>query len=483
MTAEARPFNKLNWAALALAGLAFATCANTLGHGFVADDFDWIVSNDAVRDIGTAWRAFTGGQINNRVFRPIPLAWFTLDYVVARHAAWFYHLENVLLHVAVTLLVYRLLRPLGSRAAWLAAAFFAVLPVHTEVVANVTSRSELLASALALLALLELRRPLVAGFLLMTAMLSKETAVAVPVLALLLWFAASGEGPADRLGRGSTLRRRVWTLTALLAGIVGYILLRLRARCCVLFPLGSRSAELDNPLLMADWPTRARTAMMIVGQNLGISVAPYHLSADYSYNQIPLIRSWLEPQFLLWALLPVVLLGVALFARRRHPNLLLGAGWFLVAIGPVSNLAFPIGTIRGERLLYLPSVGVCLLLGQMFAWLQGSGRADRRRWAIGATALLLLALGVRAADRNRVWESQDTLTAASLRDAPQSARAHFQAGALRLMAADCPGAVPHFRRALRIFPEYRMAISALAACFASPGSSNERGQWPPPIRK
>lgn len=465
-----RPAQRDHRAELALAALAFLTYAQTLGYGFVADDFEWILGNEMVRDPSTIWRAFSFGQLNNRVFRPLPLAWFTLDYTVAGSAAWFYHLENVLLHTLVTVLFYRLVCPFGRRAAWLAAALFAVLPVHTEVVANITSRSELLATALALLALLELRRPALAACLLAAAVLSKETAAVAPLLAPLLWLAPREPRECRPDGGGTpalpaTRGQRMAALGALLAGLSAYTFFRLRAHCCVLFPPGFRYLQLDNPLLLAEWPARVRTAVMIIGQNIGITFVPYHLSADYSYNQIPVVQSWLEPRFILWALVPLALIGLAIIAYRTDPAVSIGAGWGLLALVPVSNLIFLIGTIRGERLLYLPSAGACLLLGRVLSRL-GRGR---RIWPIAVTALLLLLLGARAVDRNRVWRSQEALTAASLRDAPNSARAHFQAGALRMAAGDCAGAVPYFRRALVIFPQSEVAVNALGACGAVQG--------------
>ncbi len=456
---------------LALAAIAFATYANTLGAGFVADDREWIVGNDAVRSLSTVWRAFAQGQLHNRVFRPVPLAWFTLDYAIARLSPWFYHLENVLLHALVTLLVWRLLKPFGRRVAWLAAAAFAVLPVHTEAVANITSRSELAAAMFALLALMQVRtarrasgghawlRLALAGVLMMLAAMSKETALAVPLLAPLLWWEAGSE--EDR--RASDGSARLWSilaLAALVAGIIGYLALQLHARCCVLFPSTLLYGQLDNPLRAASWLERVRTALMIFGQNFAVSFFPYHFSVDYSYNQIPLVNRWIEARFLLWTALPAAALCLAFLARQRWPNLLRGIAWFVIALAPASNLVFMIGTIRGERLLYIPSIGACLVIGQALALLFSA----RRRWAIAAAMAVLLTLALVAGNRNRVWQSQEAFTASMVRDAPNSARAHFQAGGLLMLRRDCAGAIPHLRRAVQIFPGYEVAHLALTAC-------------------
>lgn len=436
---------------LLLAGIALAVYANTLGHGFAYDDFWYLVNNPTVRSLDQAVRFFSKPADDYRFhYRPLTVLSFSLDYALAGLRPWFYHAENILLHALVTLLVYLVLRPLGEQTAWLAAALFAVLPVHTEVVANVASRSELLASALGLAALWQRDRPWLAAALLLFALLAKESPVAIPALVPLLWWQMA-ESPSPR--------RRAWLLGPLVAAVGAYLLLRYAVHGRILFPPHILYA-LDNPLAVADWATRTRTALMILGQNLALCFVPYHLSADYSAPQIPLVTAWTEPRFLLWTFLPVGAVAGAFAARGKHPNVLRGMLWFLAAVAPVSNLLVPIGTIRGERLLYLPSVGSCLVAAELLGMLP----AARRRWAVALVALLLASLGLVATRRNLVWQNQETLAIATVSDAPGSARAHYLLATQRAVAGNCAAAAPGFRRALELFPEYWGARLGLAAC-------------------
>ncbi len=434
-----------------LAGIALAVYANTLGHDFAYDDFWFLVHNPTVRSFGEALRTFSKPAEDYRFhYRPLTTLSFGLDYAAAGLRPWFYHAENILLHVVVTLLVFLVLRPLGEETAWLAAALFAVLSVHTEVVANVASRSELLASALGLAALWRWPRPWLAAMLLFLALLAKENPVVVPALVPLLWWRQ-----ADQL----TPRRQAWVLGWLVAAVGAYLLLRALVHGRIFFPLHILYS-LDNPLALADWATRVRTALMIVGQNLALCFVPYHLSADYSAPQIPLVTAWSEPRFLFWSLLPVAGLAIAFTVRRAHPNLLRGLLWFLVALAPVSNLVIPIGTIRADRLLYLPSVGTCLVAAEILGLLL----ATRRRLAWVLVAALLVTLGALAAHRNLIWRNQETLVRAMVADAPRSARAHYLLAAQQAASRNCPSAVDGFRRALELFPEYWGARLGLAAC-------------------
>ncbi len=441
--------------AVALALLALAVYANTVRYQFAYDDFLLIVENPEIQSLRNVGRLFTTGVLDNFHYRALTRLSFALDYAAVGLQPWLYHAENVLLHAVVTLLVYLALRSLGDRAAWLAAALFAVHPVHTEVVANVASRSELLAAALGLAALAQLDRPLRAGILLFLALLAKEQPVVVPALAVVLW---SGRG--DRL----PIRRLAWTLAALLAAVLAFLLILYLVLGHLSWPRYGLLA-LDNPLALSDPATRVRTALMILGQNLALCFVPSYLSVDYSYPQIPLVRSWLQTRFLLWSSLLVLSLAGAWLARRAHPNVARGLAWFLVAIGPVSNLLAPIGTIRADRLLYLPSIGACLILAEVLQRLI----EERRRLGLALAVILMAALGLAAVQRNGVWRDEATVIHSMAVDAPRSARAPFALAQHYARQGNCRAAIPAFQRSLEILPELWLARFKLAVCLETLG--------------
>ncbi len=443
-------------ALVVLVGLALAVYANTLGYGFALDDYLWVVDNPAIRDLRKMGEFFAAHEW----YRPLALVSLRLDYALAGLQPWLYHAENILLHAAVTALVYQVLRPVCGQAAWLAAALFAVLPVHTEVVANVTSRSELLAALLGLLALWQIHRPVVAAVSLLLALLAKESAIAIPALVPLLWWRLPAPPPPHK--NLVEPRRITMALGALSAAVAAYLLVRKLAygQMFGLESYGYPEHNPLNPLAVTDWPTRLRTALMIVGQNLALCFVPSHLSADYSFPQIPPVMSWAEPRFLLWTTLLAAAVGGALAVRRAHPNFLRGLAWFLVALAPVSNLVLVIGTIRAERLLYLPSVGTCLVMAEALSLLL----VARRRLGVALVAVLLVTFGLVAARRNRVWRTQETLLTSMVADAPRSANAHYRLAYYRLRTAGCEAAMPGFRRALELFPEFGLARVGLNSC-------------------
>ena len=501
--------NRVN-AGLALILIAFAVYLNTFGFQFAYDDFRFVVNNKAIHKLGNA-PSFFVAPVSEVCYRPITFLSLALDHAAAGLRPALYHVENVLLHALVTLLLYRLLLPAGAGAAWLAAALFAVTPLHSEVVANVTSRSELLAALFGLLALgvarsgarkadvlgwacanrarpiraRALLRAFLCGGLYLLALMSKESAVGIPALALVMSWplgrrAANDAGapgtpdvpPADRLRR--YLRALpLGPLCGMAVALGVYLLLRRHALGQVQWP---QEAMLDNPLMYSDLSTRLRTALMVLGQNLRLSFVPWPLSADYTFPETPLIVRWSDPRFLGWTALVAGAAAAALAAGRRFPNIARGMAWWLAAMLPLSNLFMTFGTIRAERMLYLASAGTCLVLAEAAVRLRApdSGAPDsgaklgRLAWAAALAGLLTL-LGVQTVRRNMVWKDHGSVILATARDAPHSIRANYQLAEHLMRSGDCAAAVPYYGRVLAIYPAFGMARYNLAVCYEKLG--------------
>jgi tetratricopeptide (TPR) repeat protein len=166
---------------------------------------------------------------------------------------------------------------------------------------------------------------------------------------------------------------------------------------------------------------------------------------------------------------------------------LFGGLFFLVAHLLTSNLVTPIGTIFGERLLYLPMAGLCLLVadlaGHGIRGLQllaagapvagpartgiGHDRRALRRWPAPVAALLAVAAGtallVRTDLRERDYASDLTLWSATVEAVPRSAKAHYNHGRSLAARGEHEAALAGYRRSLEIFPEQLEALNNLAA--------------------
>src|SRR5262245_53188858 len=178
-----------------------------------------------------------------------------------------------------------------------------------------------------------------------------------------------------------------------------------------------RAALVDNPLSTVAAPVRVLNAVRLLGLYAFRTVFPLHLSADHSYNELPVLPLG-SPVLWLGAGAAVLSFALpALLLRRRAPAAALGFLVFPLAFAVPCNVLLPIGTIFAERLAYLPSVGYAIALGALLErW--GSRGPGARRAALVAASALVLVYGARAAARNRVWDDVVRFDLQLARDSP-----------------------------------------------------------------
>ncbi len=459
------------WTWLVVVGLAaVAVYANTLAGTLLYDDVNAIRNNPFVRSgdvAGILTEPSWWGIARGKLWRPLTTLTFALDHALHGLAPFGYHLINVLLHAAVSVLVLVVFASAtgAPRTALAAALLFAAHPVHTEAVANVVGRAELIAAAGFLVAWRlwiaantresegragRWRVAAVAAYVL--AMCGKENAVALPAVLVLADALAARADPAR------VLRRRLPWYAALAVAALAFV----AARRAVLGVITPGPDLLDNPLASLALGSRLMTAIQILGLYALRLVFPLWLSADYSFDQIAAVASPLDPGFLGGL---VVLLGVpalGLWAWRRRPPLALGIGVLVLTFAVVANLLFLIGTIMGERLAYLPSAGFCLAFASALVWLSGTADEAGRvpaRWSPALVVPLAVVVGLygaRTVARNRVWNDPLVFFRAMVADAPRSARSHRELGTVLADAG--------------LFAEARRAFEASLAI--KPGDAN-----------
>jgi tetratricopeptide (TPR) repeat protein len=433
--------------------------AGTIANDFVYDDINIAARNPAAQDpadLGAIFGSHYWSHVEEggNLYRPLTIWSFALNHRLGEGGAAGYHAVNAALHglTGGLLVLVAAALGLGSGGAFAAGLIFVFHPVHVEAVAPVVGRSELLAALFVLGAwLCHLSAPRAAAgrawilgggaaLLFGAGLLSKEHAAVLPALIL----------AGDLVGTGG-LRWRPVLRTLLPMALVGGAILAVRLSLLPGLgaddPLGSVFAGID-PM------TRIMTATGVLGRYLWLLIFPAALSADYSYHQIPLITSPLAPLFLISALLHAALLaaGIVLLRRGRISGLAIMA--YLLAIFPVSNLAFSVGTVMGERLLYLPSAGFCILLPALYAGIAGrrSSRSLHRATAAGLAVLCAL-YGARVLARNLDWKDQHTLFSATVLTSPRSAKAWYNLGVAEDDRGNPSSAIDAYRRAVEIRPD------------------------------
>lgn len=464
-------------AALFVVILAIVPYLNSLANGFAFDDPDVVRDNPMVTAHAPA-ALLTAVYHPGALYRPLTFLTYMANHRLSADPFGF-HLVNVLLHALVALAVLLLARRLldSLLAATVAAALFAVHPVHTEAVSNIVGRAELLAALLVLGCLLAEMRAvrsrgpgglrhagwhLVALLAFTASVLAKESAfTAIGLVAIAVWWV----DPARSLVRTA---RAVAPFAA-----IGIVYLGVRIAVVGTLGLPAPPPLIDNPLAHVGAASRVATAMVVLLDYGSLLLLPLHLAADYSYNALPVVASPLDGRFLLAALVALAGLGLALVAGRRAPALLLAALFVAIPLAVTSNVVFPIGTIKAERLLYLPSVGWCLAVG----WLAAAAARSHRRAALAAVAALLLAFAARTWARNPDWSDNLTLFTAAVLSEPASAKAHYNLGIAYDARGDFDDAMVQLRQALAIHPDCAEAAFAIGSIYERKGIEAGALHW------
>lgn len=498
----ANPVWRSPWFACAIAIVCYA---NSLFNDFTYDDEYIIRTNPNIRSLAdvraiwlTDWWYYAGAEdgltpelrdpARDRLYRPLTVFTFALNYAAHGLHPFGFHAGNVLLHGLVTILVWKLAERLfrRPRVAGIAALLFAVHPIHAEAVANVVGRAELLAAFFLLMGLLALLpkngsltidRAIVAGLAGLAALLAKETAICFPFLAaIVLWWRNRNFAP-QRLGRRSAI------------GVAAVILLPLPAY------FGLRYVALDghlmrttppswlfNPLVDAGGAGRIFLPFEILGHYLRLMLAPVYQSCDYGLAIV-------QPDVFITVetLLGVSAVSFTLFIllRYRSPAVLMLAMLFVASYALISNTVLLIGVALAERLFYWPSAIVCLtaaLAVDVFLEKQSARRTFHPRIAAILGIACLAAFGLRAATRSADWASDAALFGIDAENWPSGAQLQQSLARIHLIRAGqtAPGrdreALFHranqlLDRATRVAPSYAAAIRLRAFGLAQQGQS------------
>ena len=433
-------------AALALVALALLAHAPALGGGWIVDDAEYVVDNRLLGDaagLATIWREPRALP----VYYPLVFTTFWVERRLCGVEPGCFHTTNLLLHAAVALLAWSLLRRLRVRAAWLAAALFAVHPVHVDTVAWVAERKNLLSGLFALAALLLFLRfderrgagrgdgrwlylASLASFLL--ALLSKTAILGLPLVAgLLLWWR-----------RGRVTARDVAPLVPMV--LVGAALSAVTVAVEKGLVLGGDAIPsppvVERPFLVA------RAALFYLGE----LAWPAGLSFDYGHWATTLA----EPANLGAAL---ALAGgmAALWSGRRRWGLgpLVAILSFLCLVGPALGLVtfyFQRYSFVADHFVYLASLPILALYAGAGARLLE--RRPRRWLGLVVTAAVLAALGATTWRHAPDYRDQEALGRAIVRVNPSSWLGHNLLGSEALRRRDWAAALGHLARAEQIAP-------------------------------
>ena len=441
--------------------VSFLIYAGTLGHEFTQDDAIVITENDFTKagDIGSllkydTFRGFfkvegKANLVEGGRYRPLTPIMFALGWQISEKPVLF-HFMNVLWYgLTVVLLFIVLLKMLHSSSyepyayfvAFVTALLFAVHPVHTEVVANVKGRDEIMTLFLSLSALYFSLRSFdkkgniadmaIAGVLFFLALMAKEMAVVfIPIVAISFYVFRKADIP-------KSLMQMIPFIIAFAA------FMTLRKVVLGDATSGGKSMELmNNPYLKLQgnqWVSlttdeKFGTIFNTLGRYIQLLIFPNKLTHDYYPYAIP-ITSLKDSTAMLPVLAYLGLIAVGIWGVLTRKHFAYGIAFFLISLFLVSNIPLTIGVNMAERFLFMPSIGFCFVLAIGLYHLAKKLSGAKEIVGFGQFSGVLVILGIlflagaaKTYTRSLDWKSNFTLFQADWQKSENSAKARNSIG-------------------------------------------------------
>jgi tetratricopeptide (TPR) repeat protein len=459
--------NKNLAAVLLVAFFCVAAYGNTFKNEFVWDDHVFILGRPEIKSFSNV-PAFFAGAVDD-TYRPLRSIHYALVYKLSKKNPFGYHLNSLLLHIAVSIVVYFIILSLAKQRsiALVASLVFAVHPVHTGRVTNMTAGFDLLGILLYLLSFYsyvlfskknEAKYFIFSLGLFFAGLFASEEVATLPFVIVLYEFCFNRAFFKKEKIRENILK----VYGPFFALLIFYVILRF-------FVLGiyGRVPEYESPGLFFTLLTMAK----VFSAYILLLAFPFNLKLLHEVNVATSI-------FDLKVLLSIAFLALVLFfaIRKRNKIIFFCVFWFFITLMPFSNI-IPLVVLMAERYLYLPSLGFCFLAGFAFHKIRnfdfgGKAKRNAKIAAVALIALVLLFYSFATIKRNAEWRDNLTLWSKTVEDSPGSSRAHNNLGFAYEQLGDYGNAIMHFKKAIELRPSNYKAYTNLGAALANIGKYN-----------
>jgi protein O-mannosyl-transferase len=426
--------------------ISFMIYGNTLGNQYALDDAIVITKNQFVKqgfsgipDIitGDSFLGFFGTKkdlVAGGRYRPLSLVTFAVEYQIFGETPWPNHLINILIYALSGWLVYLILKKLlvnrfEEKPLFLISAFSALLflihPIHTEVVANIKGRDELMALMFSLLCFYfvlkfidgnKIHQLFWAAICLFLGAMSKENALAfVVVIPVACWF----------FGKPS---KKSWVLVII--GLMIPVAVFLAIRSKVLGPVSNITPDelMNNPFLYATGSQKYATILYTWFIYLKLLVFPHPLTYDYYPYHIQLVN-FSNPAVIIMMFLLMIFAYLVLAGLKNKTITAFIIIAFVSTFIMVSNLIFPIGTFMNERFVFMPSVFWSLaIVAPLVTGYKNKTKFPSKPVIAVIGIYILTFYPVKTIARNRAWKNDLTLFVTDVKTSVNSAKSNCSAG-------------------------------------------------------
>jgi len=476
--------------ALVIGFFSLILYSNTFSHGYVLDDHSVILNHSHVQEgvdgiskiLTTNYRHGQGG-FNDGLYRPLSLITFALEWEWFPGSPGLSHFINIMIYALSCGLLFLAMVAIFNKYPLVISFSISLLflshPLHTEVVANIKGRDELLAFfgfAACLYffsrsALHNKPKDLVLGGLFYgIALFSKESAV---TYALII--------PLMLLMNKAVPKKKVIRITAfLLIFALGFLALHNQIIQQMEQPVDPGNFSLLNNPIAATKDAALKWGSTFALQTLFLQklILPFPLVHDYSYHAIPL-TNLSDFQSILGGLILLLLTFLSLWGILKRNQWGLIGGIYLLSIGVASQLIRPIGVQFAERLLFLSvlPLSMAVVFGINRILKRKNYNIPLQKKILTISVMLFLVFSLLSFQRNKAWESNLSLYQNDIEQAAQSARANYNLGTelsevakntinpneKRKMLED---AATYLRKAIQIYPDYLDAYNNLGIVYS-----------------
>ena len=418
--------SRFSWITSALVFVfSFLLYSNTIHHDYALDDTGAIQQNLNVRkglkgipDI-LKMDLWEQSEVRLGYYRPLSLITFAVEYQFFQSAPHVSHFNNVLLFaISCVVLLFVLQALLGNVHQFIPLAItilFAAHPIHTEVVANIKSRDEILSflfvfvSILFFITSLQKEKPIflvITFFAAYLGMMSKETALTGLLMIPIIYYIYSDK------------KLNIIKLIPIIAAIIIFFIQKSMLIKNVMIPVDIINYPYDQDFKLS-------TSFYLFVLGLKLLIVPFNLRFDYSYNLIPAV-DFDNPLAFLGLL---IMIGGGVFTINRILKKSIFAvplSLYFLAVAPGFTFTFLRGGIFAERFLYSAALGflifIILLLSKLLKR-QSNRLKNIELYGICAFTVLLTSFySFKTVKRNLVWKDNYTLFSTDIKTGENSAQ-------------------------------------------------------------
>lgn len=486
--------------------LTFVIYGNTVFNDYALDDAIVITQNDytqkGIAGIPDIFKneLFTGffkvkkDLVAGGRYRPLSMLTFALEVEFFGLNPHISHFINVLLFAFLCLLLLFVLEKLFLQrfdaSSWiqhipfLTTLLYLAHPIHSEVVANIKGRDEIMSLLGALASLYFILKAiegkdkwinlLWAFICYLLAMLSKEIAATFMVtIPLALWFFTNAK-----------FKTIFQTTLPLIVAVIIYFAIRQS----VIGQEGIKTMPelMNDSFLEMNTSQKYATIMYTMGIYIKLLFFPHPLTYDYYPYHIP-ITEWSNWHAWGALLLILFLAWIALKNFMKKSLISFSILFYAISLAPVSNFLFPVGVFMNERFVFVASIGFCLMVAYFFVKvLPNKIKTDQIRMAL--FVILMLAYAGKTIARNSDWKNDFTLFTTDVKVSVNGAKSNCSAGGKLIEEAIKPEneakrneylklAIKYLTHSLAIYPNYGDALLLLGNAYFEYNKNLDSTLW------